>query len=64
MTVFFIICFIITLFARILFGEFADKVSVFNKLLTPLTWLTVVFAILAAVFIAIKIYKEITEKKK
>ncbi len=64
MTVFFIISFIVSLIARILFGAFVDEVSVFAKLLTPFTWLTVIFAILAAVFIGIKIYKEITEKKK
>lgn len=62
MTVFFIVGFIISLIARILFGAFADRVSVFIKLLTPFTWLTVIFAILAAVFIAIKIYKEIKKK--
>lgn len=62
MTVFFIISFIISLIARILFGAFVDEVSVFSKLLTPFTWLTVIFAILAAVFIAIKIYKEIKKK--
>ena len=64
MTIFFIIGFIVSLIARILFGAFVDEVSVFAKLLTPFTWLTVIFAILAAVFIGIKIYKEITEKKK
>ncbi len=62
MTVFFIIAFIVTLLARILFGEFVDKVAVFAKLLTPLTWVTVGFGVLAAVFIAIKIYKEFKAK--
>ena len=62
MTVFFIIAFICSLFARILFGAFVDKVSVFERLLTPLTWVTVGFGVLAAVFIAIKIYKEINHK--
>ena len=64
MTVFFIIAFIITLLARILFGAFVDKVSVFIKLLTPFTWLTVGFGVLAAVFIGIEIYNKITGKKK
>ncbi len=63
MTVFFIVGFIVTLFARILFGAFVDKVAVFDKLLTPLTWVTVWFGVLAAVFIGIKIYKEIAGKK-
>ncbi len=62
MTVFFIIAFIISLFARVLLGAFSDKVSVFPKLLTPLTWVTVVLGILAAVFVGIKIYKEIKRK--
>lgn len=64
MTVFFIIAFIISLLARILFGAFIDSVPVFEKLLTPFTWLTVIFAILAAVFIGIDIYNKITGKKK
>ena len=64
MTVFFIIAFIITLLARILFGAFVDKVAVFAKLLTPLTFITIGFAILAAVFIGIEIYNKITGKKK
>ena len=63
MTVFFIIAFIISLLARILFGAFIDSVPVFEKLLTPFTWLTVIFAILAAVFIGIKIYKEFKKKQ-
>ena len=62
MTVFFIIGFIVSLVARILFGAFVDKVSVFDKLLTPLTSVTVGFGILAAVFIAIKIYNEVKRK--
>ncbi len=62
MTVFFIIAFIVTLFARLLFGAFVDKVAVFAKLLAPLTWVTVGFGILAAVFVAIKIYKEFKHK--
>ncbi len=62
MTVFFIIALIVTLFARLLFGAFVDKVAVFAKLLTPLTWVTVGFGVLAAVFIAIKIYKEFKAK--
>lgn len=64
MTIFFIIAFVISLLARILFGAFIDSVPVFEKLLTPFTWLTVIFAILAAVFIGIKIYKELAGKKK
>ena len=64
MTIFFIISFVVSLLARILFGAFVDSVPVFAKLLTPLTWLTVIFAILAAVFIGIKIYKELAGKKK
>lgn len=63
MTVFFIIGFILALFARILFGAFVDKVEIFDKLLTPLTCITVAFAILATVFIAIRIYKDISNKK-
>ena len=63
MTVFFIIALIVTLFARLLFGAFVDKVAVFAKLLAPLTWVTVGFGILAAVFIAIKIYNEVKGKK-
>lgn len=62
MTVFFIIAFILSLFARILFGVFVDKVTFFSRLLTPLTWVTVVFAILAAVFIGLKIYNEVKKK--
>ena len=62
MTVFFIIAFIISLLARILFGAFIDSVPVFEKILTPFTCLTVIFAILAAVFIGIKIYKEFKKK--
>lgn len=62
MTVFFIISFVVSLLTRILFGAFVDKVSVFDKLLTPLTWVTVGFAILAAVFVGIKIYKEVKRK--
>lgn len=62
MTVFFIIAFIVSLFARILFGVFVDKVTFFSRLLTPLTWVTVVFAILAAVFIGLKIYNEVKKK--
>ena len=63
MTVFFIIAFILSLFARIIFGEFVDVVAAFGRLLTPLTWLTVGFGVLAAVFIAIKIYNEKKKKK-
>ena len=59
MTVFFIISFVVSLLARILFGAFVDKVSVFDKLLTPLTWVTVGFAVLMLIFIVLKIYKEI-----
>jgi len=59
MTVFFIIAFVVSLLARILFGAFVDKVSVFDKLLTPLTWVTVGFAVLMLIFIFLKIYKEI-----
>ena len=62
MTVFFIIGFIVSLVARILFGAFVDKVSVFFFFFTPLTWVTVGFGILAAVFIAIKIYNEVKRK--
>lgn len=62
MTVFFIIAFICSLFARILFGEFVDVVAAFGRLLSPLTWVTVGFGVLAAVFIAIKIYKEFKHK--
>ena len=57
MTVFFIIAFVVSLLARILFGAFVDKVSVFDKLLTPLTWVTVGFAVLMIIFIVLKIYK-------
>ena len=59
MTVFFIIAFVVSLLARILFGAFVDKVSVFDKLLTPLTWVTVGFAVLMIIFIVLKLYKEI-----
>lgn len=59
MTVFFIIAFVVSLLARILFGAFVDKVSVFDKLLTPLTWVTVGFGVLMLIFIVLKIYKEI-----
>lgn len=59
MTVFFIIAFVVSLLARILFGAFVDKVSVFDKLLTPLTWVTVGFAVFMLIFIVLKIYKEI-----
>lgn len=59
MTVFFIIAFVVSLLARILFGAFVDKVSVFDKLLTPLTWVTVGFGALMLIFIVLKIYKEI-----
>lgn len=59
MTVFFIIAFVVSLLARILFGAFVDKVSVFDKLLTPLTWVTVGFGVLMIVFIAIEIYKKL-----
>lgn len=62
MTVFFIIAFVVSFLARILFGALVDKVSIFDKLLTPLTWVTVGFGILAAVFIAIKIYNEVKRK--
>ncbi|MDE6104103.1 MAG: hypothetical protein K2G38_00235 [Clostridia bacterium] len=62
MMIFFIISFVVMLAARILFGAFVDKVNVFLRLLTPLTWLTVIFGILAAVFIAIKIYNEVKKK--
>lgn len=62
MTVFFIIAFVTSLFARLLFAAFVDKVSVFVTLLTPLTWVTVGFGVLAAVFIAIKIYNEFKKK--
>jgi len=62
MTVFFIIAFIISLFARVLLGAFSDKVSVFPKLLTPLTWVTVVLGILAAAFIGIEIYNKFKKK--
>ena len=62
MTVFFILGCIVSLLARILFGVFVDKVSIFDKLLTPLTWVTVGFGILAAVFIVIKIYNEVKKK--
>ncbi len=59
MTVFFIIAFVVSLLARILFGAFVDKVSVFDKLLTPLTWVTVGFGVFMIVFIAIEIYKKL-----
>ncbi len=64
MTVFFIIGFIVSLVARILFGFFVNKVAVFAELLLPLTFITIGFAILAAVFIGIEIYNKITGKKK
>lgn len=59
MTVFFIVAFIISFLARILCGAFVEKVSFFSHLLTPLTWVTVGFAVLMIIFIALKIYKEI-----
>ncbi len=59
MTVFFIIAFVVSLLARILFGAFVDKVIVFDKLLTPLTWVTVGFGVFMIVFIAIEIYKKL-----
>lgn len=62
MTVFFIIAFVVSFLARILFGALVDKVSVFDKLLTPLTCISFGFGILAAVFIAIKIYNEVKRK--
>ncbi len=62
MTVFFILGCIVSLLARILFGALVDKVSIFDKLLTPLTCISFGFGILAAVFIAIKIYNEVKRK--
>lgn len=62
MTVFFIIAFILSLIARIMFGVFADQVSFFPLLLTPFTWITVGFGAFMLIFIALKIYKEIKKK--
>lgn len=59
MTIFFTLSFVVTFLSRILLGVFVDRVSVFAKLLTPLTVLTAVFGALAAIFIVIKIFKEL-----
>lgn len=64
MTVFLIISFIMSLLARVLLGAFADKVSFFAALLTPLTCITVFLGVIMAVFIGIEIYNKITGKKK
>lgn len=64
MTIFFVIAFIVLLLARIIFEYFAAAVPVFGELLTALTWLTVAAGIFAAVFIGVKIYKEIKGKKE
>ncbi len=60
----FALLFIVCLFARILFAYYVDRVPVFSVLITPLTWLCVVFGVLCALFIIITIVKEIRSKSK
>ena len=58
----FSIIFIICLFARLIFEFYVPAVPVFAVLLTPLTWLTVAFGVLAVVLTVILIIKEIKRK--
>ena len=57
-SIFFVMC----LFARLIFNYYVDTVPVFAVLLTPLTWLTVAFGVLAFVLTVILIIKEFRRK--
>lgn len=57
-SVFFVAC----LLARLIFEFYVDTVPVFEKLLTPLTWLTVGFGGAAVVLTVLLIIKEFRRK--
>lgn len=57
-SVFFVVC----LFARLLFGYYVDTVPAFGVLLTSLTWLCVVFGVLALALGILLIIKEFKKK--
>lgn len=57
-SVFFVVC----LFARLVFGYYIDTVPVFGVMLTPLTWLSVGFGVLALFFGVLLIIKEFKKK--
>lgn len=59
MTVFLILLFIGLLIFRIAAGFFVEQVPFFAALITPLTWLCVASGIAAAIFVGIKVWKEI-----
>lgn len=58
----FSIIFIICLCARLVFEYYVEAVPVFEKLLTPLTWLTVAYGALALLFGVLLIIKEFRKK--
>ena len=63
LVVFFSVTFVVFLFMRILFEYYIPEVPTFEVLLTPLTWLCVVFAILAALFVVLIVIKAFKRKK-
>lgn len=60
---FFTILFVILLVASVITGCFADYAPFLGKLATALMWLTIGAGVFMAVFIGIKIYKDIRGKK-
>lgn len=59
--IFSIIC-VLCLFARLIFEYYVYAVPVFGVLLTPLTWLTVIYGALALGFGVLLIIKEFRRK--
>lgn len=57
----FSILFIVFLFCRLLFGYYIEAVPAFEVLLTPLTWLTVVFGLFLLLFVVLKVIKAIKD---
>lgn len=58
----FSVFFVVSLFARLVFGYYVEAVPVFGVLLTPLTWLTVGFGGAAVVLAVLLIIKEFVKK--
>lgn len=59
----FSILFVISLFARLLFGYYVYKVPTFAVLLTALTWISVAFGAAALVLTVLQIIKEFRDNE-
>lgn len=60
---FFVILFAVLFVARVITGCFVGYAPFIGQLTTALTWLTIGAGVFMAIFIGIKIYKDIKDKK-